>query len=163
MGLGMCGPVIIGHGTPAQKAHYLPRMLSGEDFWCQGYSEPGSGSDLASLQMSAKDAGHLAFAFRVEMQHHDKRAAAVGRHRVEETAQGLDAACRSADADDRNSLVRNPVGGLLHGGIAWLCLRVAARAVSWFVWSLCHGRPHDATASYNDDRSTFPTKTRQTL
>ncbi|MBL6939151.1 MAG: acyl-CoA dehydrogenase family protein [Alphaproteobacteria bacterium] len=57
MGLGMCGPVIIGHGTPAQKAHYLPRMLSGEDFWCQGYSEPGSGSDLASLQMSAKDAG----------------------------------------------------------------------------------------------------------
>jgi alkylation response protein AidB-like acyl-CoA dehydrogenase len=57
MGLGMCGPVIIGHGTKEQKAHYLPRMLSGEDFWCQGYSEPGSGSDLASLQMSAKDAG----------------------------------------------------------------------------------------------------------
>ena len=57
MGIGMCGPVLIGHGTEAQKAHYLPRMLSGEDFWCQGYSEPGSGSDLASLQMSAADAG----------------------------------------------------------------------------------------------------------
>src|SRR3569832_1882715 len=57
MGRGMCGPVIIGHGTKEQKAHYLPRMLSGEDFWCQGYSEPGSGADLASLQMSAKDAG----------------------------------------------------------------------------------------------------------
>jgi len=53
MGVGMCGPVLIGHGTPAQKAHFLPRMLSGEDFWCQGYSEPGAGSDLASLQMSA--------------------------------------------------------------------------------------------------------------
>jgi alkylation response protein AidB-like acyl-CoA dehydrogenase len=53
MGLGMCGPVLIGHGTPEQKAHYLPRMLSGEHFWCQGYSEPESGSDLASLQMSA--------------------------------------------------------------------------------------------------------------
>jgi alkylation response protein AidB-like acyl-CoA dehydrogenase len=53
MGIGMCGPVLIGHGTPEQKAHYLPRMLSGEHFWCQGYSEPGSGSDLASLQMSA--------------------------------------------------------------------------------------------------------------
>ncbi|HEY1709958.1 MAG TPA: acyl-CoA dehydrogenase family protein [Rhizomicrobium sp.] len=57
MGIGMCGPVLIGHGTPSQKAHYLPRMLSGEDFWCQGYSEPGSGSDLASLQMSAVEDG----------------------------------------------------------------------------------------------------------
>ena len=57
MGLGMCGPVLIGHGTEEQKAYYLPRILSGEDFWCQGYSEPGSGSDLASLQMSAVDAG----------------------------------------------------------------------------------------------------------
>lgn len=57
MGVGMCGPVLIGHGTPEQKAYYLPRILSGEDFWCQGYSEPGSGSDLASLQMSAVDMG----------------------------------------------------------------------------------------------------------
>ncbi len=57
MGLGMCGPVLIGYGTPEQKAHYLPRMLEGTDFWCQGYSEPGSGSDLASLQMSAVDMG----------------------------------------------------------------------------------------------------------
>ncbi|KAB7740737.1 acyl-CoA dehydrogenase [Parvibaculum sedimenti] len=57
MGVGMCGPVLIGHGAPEQKAYYLPRILSGEDFWCQGYSEPGSGSDLASLQMSAVDMG----------------------------------------------------------------------------------------------------------
>ncbi|WP_439816504.1 acyl-CoA dehydrogenase family protein [Zavarzinia sp. CC-PAN008] len=57
MGLGMCGPVLIGHGTAEQKAFYLPRILSGEDFWCQGYSEPNSGSDLASLQMSAVDDG----------------------------------------------------------------------------------------------------------
>ena len=57
MGLGMCGPVLIGYGTPEQKAFYLPRILSGEDFWCQGYSEPGSGSDLASLQMRAEDDG----------------------------------------------------------------------------------------------------------
>ncbi|MFI4934733.1 MAG: acyl-CoA dehydrogenase family protein [Caulobacterales bacterium] len=57
MGIGMCGPVLIGHGTDAQKARFLPPMLSGEDFWCQGYSEPGSGSDLASLTMSARDAG----------------------------------------------------------------------------------------------------------
>lgn len=57
MGIGMCGPVLIGHGTAEQKAHYLPRMLTGEHFWCQGYSEPGSGSDLASLQMAARDGG----------------------------------------------------------------------------------------------------------
>ncbi|MFZ3035289.1 MAG: acyl-CoA dehydrogenase family protein [Parvibaculum sp.] len=57
MSLGMCGPVLIGYGTPEQKAYYLPRMLDGSDFWCQGYSEPGSGSDLASLQMSAVDMG----------------------------------------------------------------------------------------------------------
>ncbi|PKQ04045.1 MAG: acyl-CoA dehydrogenase [Alphaproteobacteria bacterium HGW-Alphaproteobacteria-12] len=58
MGLGMCGPVLIGYGTPEQKAFYLPRILNGEDFWCQGYSEPGSGSDLASLQMSAVPDGN---------------------------------------------------------------------------------------------------------
>lgn len=57
MGLGMCGPVLIGHGSPEQQARFLPRMLSAEDFWCQGYSEPGSGSDLASLQMSAVEDG----------------------------------------------------------------------------------------------------------
>ena len=57
MGLGMCGPVLIGYGNDAQKAFYLPRILSGEDFWCQGYSEPAAGSDLASLRMSAVDAG----------------------------------------------------------------------------------------------------------
>lgn len=53
MGIKMCGPAIIGFGTDEQKAHFLPRMLNGEHFWCQGYSEPGAGSDLASLQMSA--------------------------------------------------------------------------------------------------------------
>lgn len=59
MGLGMCGPVLMGHGTEAQQAHYLPRILSGEDYWCQGYSEPGSGSDLASLSLRAvRDGDH---------------------------------------------------------------------------------------------------------
>lgn len=57
MGVGMCGPVLIGHGNKDQKDYFLPRILSGEDWWCQGYSEPGSGSDLASLQMKAVDDG----------------------------------------------------------------------------------------------------------
>ena len=51
VGIGSQG--ILMDGTPEQKAHYLPRILSGEDYWCQGYSEPGSGSDLASLQLRA--------------------------------------------------------------------------------------------------------------
>ncbi|MCY4343338.1 MAG: acyl-CoA dehydrogenase family protein [Gammaproteobacteria bacterium] len=59
MGLGMCGPMLIGHGTAAQKADLLPRILSGEDYWCQGYSEPGSGSDLASLNLKATSDGHF--------------------------------------------------------------------------------------------------------
>jgi alkylation response protein AidB-like acyl-CoA dehydrogenase len=52
-GIKMVGPVIYTFGSKQQKDHYLPRILSAEDFWCQGYSEPGSGSDLASLQTKA--------------------------------------------------------------------------------------------------------------
>ena len=54
LGLRMAGPVIMKFGTPEQKALYLPRMLAGDDYWCQGYSEPGSGSDLASLKTRAQ-------------------------------------------------------------------------------------------------------------
>tara|TARA_Y100001970_G_C14140309_1_gene806708 strand:+ start:95 stop:1285 length:1191 start_codon:yes stop_codon:yes gene_type:complete len=57
MGLKMCGPMLIGHGTEEQKEYYLPKILSGEHIWCQGYSEPGSGSDLASLKTSATSDG----------------------------------------------------------------------------------------------------------
>ena len=53
LGLRMLAPVIFKYGTDEQKAEYLPKMLSGEHYWCQGYSEPGSGSDLSSLKTSA--------------------------------------------------------------------------------------------------------------
>lgn len=52
-GLTMVGPVIYTFGSDEQKQTYLPKILSGEEFWCQGYSEPGAGSDLASLQTKA--------------------------------------------------------------------------------------------------------------
>jgi alkylation response protein AidB-like acyl-CoA dehydrogenase len=53
----MLAPVLMAFGTREQQAHYLPRILRGEDFWCQGYSEPGSGSDLASLKTKAERVG----------------------------------------------------------------------------------------------------------
>jgi hypothetical protein len=56
-GLTMCGPVILRFGTDEQKKKFLPRIYNGDDFWCQGYSEPGSGSDLASLKTKAERQG----------------------------------------------------------------------------------------------------------
>ena len=54
IGLGMAGPTIIAHGTEAQKARYLERILSAEEIWCQGFSEPDAGSDLSAVRTSAK-------------------------------------------------------------------------------------------------------------
>ncbi|MCK9284150.1 MAG: acyl-CoA dehydrogenase family protein [Rhodocyclaceae bacterium] len=53
MGMTMVGPLLIKHGTEEQKSYYLPKILRGEHLWCQGYSEPNAGSDLASLKTSA--------------------------------------------------------------------------------------------------------------
>lgn len=52
-GITMVGPILIQHGSPEQRAYYLPRILSGAHIWCQGYSEPNAGSDLASLRTEA--------------------------------------------------------------------------------------------------------------
>jgi alkylation response protein AidB-like acyl-CoA dehydrogenase len=56
-GVRMCAPVLLRFGTPEQKQRFLPRIYNGEDFWVQGYSEPGSGSDLASLKTRAERKG----------------------------------------------------------------------------------------------------------
>ncbi len=56
-GLKMVAPVLMRYGSDEQRARFLPRILSGDDWWCQGYSETGSGSDLASLKMKAEREG----------------------------------------------------------------------------------------------------------
>ena len=59
LGIGFIGPTLIAHGTDAQKERYVKRILTAEDMWCQLYSEPGSGSDLASLKTTAvRDGDH---------------------------------------------------------------------------------------------------------
>ena len=59
IGTGHCGPILVKHGTEEQKKQYLPPMLSGDDIWCQLFSEPGAGSDLASVSTRAiRDGDH---------------------------------------------------------------------------------------------------------
>ena len=57
MGLRLLAPVLLRYGTPQQQASHLPRILSADDVWCQGYSEPNAGSDLANLRTTARDCG----------------------------------------------------------------------------------------------------------
>jgi acyl-CoA dehydrogenase len=91
LGLRMVGPVIMKFGTEEQKSFYLPRILSGEDYWCQGYSEPGSGSDLASLQTRAlRDGDHYVVngtKIWTTHAHHANRMFALVRTSVEKRKQ----------------------------------------------------------------------------
>jgi alkylation response protein AidB-like acyl-CoA dehydrogenase len=93
-GVSMLGPVLIKYGSEAHKNHYLPRILSGEDWWCQGYSEPGAGSDLASLKTTAvRDGDHYIVngqkTWTTQGQHADKMFCLVRTNREVKAQSGI--------------------------------------------------------------------------
>ena len=106
-GVNMVAPVIMAFGNQAQKDYYLPRILSCEDWWCQGYSEPGSGSDLASLKCRAEREGDF---YIVNGQ---KTWTTLGQH-----------------ADMIFCLVRTDTGGRKQEGISFLLIDMHAPGIT---------------------------------
>jgi alkylation response protein AidB-like acyl-CoA dehydrogenase len=106
-GLAMLAPILIEFGSEAQRAHYLPRILRSEDWWCQGYSEPDAGSDLASLQTRAERRGD--------------------RYVVNGTKTWITYA---QYADDIFALVRTDVTAKKHEGISFLLIPLRSAGVT---------------------------------
>ena len=106
-GLKMLAPVLMAFGTPAQQQRFLPRILASEDWWCQGYSEPGAGSDLAALRTRAEPAD--------------------GGYRVSGSKIWTTYAHY---ADWMFALVRTAAGGKKQEGISFLLIDMRAKGVS---------------------------------
>jgi alkylation response protein AidB-like acyl-CoA dehydrogenase len=106
LGIGLCGPALIHHGTETQRKRFLRPMLRAEEMWCQGYSEPGAGSDLANVQT---------------------RAELVGDHYV---VNGQKIWTSGAHLADWNfCLVRTDPDAEKHGGIGFLLIDMHSRGI----------------------------------
>ena len=107
-GVNMLGPVLIKYGNEAQKRHWLPRILDGSDWWCQGYSEPGAGSDLAAVKTSAVRG------IDAQGDHYIVNVDLPGRTAASVISDNYWGAQQLTQLDDlRHGLVRRPLGDRL--------------------------------------------------
>lgn len=129
IGLMHGGPTLMAEGSPEQKALYLPAILSGEHVWCQGFSEPGAGSDLAALQTSAVREGDEYI---------------VSGHKIWST--------RAHISDYCELLVRTDAGASKHGGITWLILEMNQPGVEVRPIETIEGDSHFCEVFLNEAR-----------
>lgn len=126
-GLRMVAPVIMAFGNKAQQERFLPRILSGEDWWCQGYSEPGAGSDLASLRTRAeRKGGHYVV-------NGQKAWTTLGQH-----------------ADWIFCLVRTSTEGRPQEGISFLLIDMKSKGITVRPTIMLDGE-HEVNETYFDD------------
>ncbi len=129
VGLNHAGPTLIACGTDQQKAFHLPRILSGESLWCQGFSEPGAGSDLASLTTSGvRDGDHLV----------------VNGQKIWSSYSDV--------ADFQELLIRTEPGTKRHKGLSWVICDMRTPGVTVRPIRNMAGASHFAEVFYDDAR-----------
>lgn len=129
VGMNHAGPTLIACGTEAQKAFHLPRILSGQALWCQGFSEPGSGSDLASLKTSG---------------------VVDGDHLVVNGQKIWSSYCDHADFQEL--LIRTEPGSKRHRGLSWVICDMRAPGITVRPIRNMAGVAHFAEVFYDDVR-----------
>lgn len=127
--LNHAGPTLIARGTEAQKAFHLPRILQGRSIWCQGFSEPGSGSDLASLRTSGRvDGDHLV----------------VNGSKIWSSFADI--------ADYQELLIRTEPGSTRHRGLSWVICDMALPGITVRPIRNMAGASHFAEVFYDNVR-----------
>jgi alkylation response protein AidB-like acyl-CoA dehydrogenase len=129
VGLQHAGPTLMLCGTPRQKAHYLPRILSGEDIWCQGFSEPQAGSDLAGIRC---------------------RGAVQGDHVVINGSKLWTSFAQVADVQEL--VVRTEAGSTRQQGLTWLICDMRTPGITVRPIRALDGEYHNCEVFYDDVR-----------